>query len=384
MHNTTALRTTVRVITIALAAQISLSWPLWHTAGGRTFPELPLPGFQFYPAPALEGIQTGLLLLALLATALFPQKTWFRGGLACLVLWLVARDLNRLQPWTYFYLAAFGLLFAAGNDARTGKRYLQWLVAAVYAWGGFNKITPYFAIDNFPWFCEAFKWTKYFGAFPAAGYAVAAGEMLLGPGLLLEKTRPVFRWLTVLFHLFIALALSPLGLDWNTVVIPWNFAMAGMVWVLFRTNPESGMYTWRQNSLVRTALATTLLALAWVLPALNIFHHWDEALSWKMYSNTQTEASFYSKNGAPCAQVVEAWRQFSYDHGTKMLFDDWAMADIHVPAYNSRRAHLQLARYLCACQESPGQPAGLLLVEVDRWNRSAEREVAIPCTGWPR
>ncbi|MBL7797450.1 MAG: hypothetical protein JNJ90_13225, partial [Saprospiraceae bacterium] len=224
----------VRLLVLAMLAHIALSWPLWFSGGGRTFPLLPVFGPAQAPTASLwDTVQLGICLLTLFVAGVFPAKKYTAWLVLAVLIWMIAQDLNRLQPWSYFYLLVLGIVAVAGSDGRLATRGLQWLLAAVYAWGGFNKITPYFAEDNFPWFCEAFTWTQPLGAYPALGYAVALAELLLAPGLLWGKSRPVFRWLAIGFHAFIILALSPLGLDWNLVVIPWNVAMAGMVWVLF-------------------------------------------------------------------------------------------------------------------------------------------------------
>lgn len=393
----------VRLIAQAMVAHIAFSWPLWYSGGGRTFPLLPVFGPAQAPTASLwDTVQLGICLLTLFVAGVFPAKKYTAWLVLAVLIWMIAQDLNRLQPWSYFYLLVLGIVAVAGSDGRLATRGLQWLLAAVYAWGGFNKITPYFAEDNFPWFCEAFTWTQPLGAYPALGYAVALAELLLAPGLLWGKSRPVFRWLAIGFHAFIILALSPLGLDWNLVVIPWNVAMAGMVWVLFSNSGDATDSTprFRVSAVKRlrdlaplllgtarslrasalTSLATrAILALAWVFPALNILHLWDEPLSWKMYSNTQTEAGFFLDSGSICPEVQPEWEKYAYDAGSKLLFDDWAFDNLHVPAYNSPGTHQRLAQYLCPCANNSGS-SGLHRLTVQRWNRSAERWEKISCT----
>lgn len=366
-------RSIIRIILPALVAHILLSWPLWYQEAGRSFPFFPLLELPLLTSPGTEIASLTLFAVFTLWSFIAPQNRTALGALLAIISWMIFADLNRLQPWLYFYLLSLVLILFRPGREKDSFRYLQWLVAAVYAWSGLNKITPYFAVDNFPWFCEAFTWTKTLGAYPEAGYGVAVLELLFAPGLIWGPSRAFTRWTVVLFHLFIGLALSPLGLNWNQVVIPWNLAMAAMVWVLFRDEPGP------KNTPARRHIpALTVLLLAWIMPVFNIFHHWDEALSWKMYSNTQTEVSFYSDSGAPCPDMEALWSAFSYNKGHNLLIDDWAMADIHVPAYNSRRTHQQIASYLCSCLTNPDS-AGLLLLRVERWDRNAEQWERIPC-----
>ncbi|MCK6692714.1 MAG: hypothetical protein L6Q97_11505 [Thermoanaerobaculia bacterium] len=453
-----------RLIALALLGHIALSWPLWHPGYRSAFPILPLFDFPFPQSGPWAALHAWLTVGVCLALLWLPNSRRVLATTIVWFIWMIAQDITRLQPWMYFYLLAFGLLFSSppNRDHPVVQNALRWLLAAVYCWGGFNKLTPYFAEGNFPWFCEAFFWTKPFGAWPAAGYGVALAELLFAPGLLWSATRPLFRWLVPAFHLFIITALSPLGLDWNTVVIPWNVAMGGMVWVIFGPTPspspqgEGGLislYTsylklgWKEESEIKPpssegerglitshssypklggkeersypklggkeersylklggkeersylklgwkeeseskppspwgeGLGVGLLALAWLMPVFNIFHLWPEPLSWKMYSNTQTEATYFRESatgrGGPLQQV---WDKHAYDRGRKLLLDDWAFEELHVPAWNNRHTFIQLARYLCVQNKQPDS-SGLLLLSVDRWDRSAEKWETIPC-----
>ncbi|MCB0531227.1 MAG: hypothetical protein KDD14_03445 [Saprospiraceae bacterium] len=366
-----------QLIALALLAHIALSWPLWFPSASRSIPLTPLITGLFPENIVFNVLQISALILLTGFVLWFPNKQTAKIGLIAMLLWLVLQDTNRLQPWLYFYLLSLCLIVAGRNQSDYTVWGLRLVLAAVYAWGGFNKLTPFFAEDNFPWFCEAFVWTKPLGKLPMFGYAVAAVEFIFAPGLLWAKTRPVFRWLVVGFHLFIALAISPLGLNWNTIVIPWNLSMAGMVWLLF--DPKMQITVEHYFELNRSRITSGMvLLLAWVFPALNIFHVWDEALSWKMYSNTQTEASFYARIPINCGYTGMNLDPLTYDQGRKLLLDDWAIKELHVPAYNNRRTQQQLARYLCNCIPNPDS-AGLLILTVDRWDYQARHWEEIPC-----
>lgn len=377
----------VRLIALALLAHIALSWRLWYAGMERTFPLLPLWGEAHLSAElwgntsiAVQRISEILLLgvwgLTLVLSLVWPNHRRLLLGSMLALLAFVVQDLNRLQVWTYFYLLAWGILFfEQKNPAAT----LRLLVAGVYVWGGLHKLTPYFAEDNFPWFCEAFAWTKPLGQYPELGYAVGAGEALLGVGLIWERSRPFVRYLAVGFHAFIVLALSPLGLGWNAVVLPWNVAMAGMVWVLGAPS-QTGRAGIRSLWRMRSHMSLVIAGLVWLLPAFNLVGWWPEAFSWKMYANTQPEAGFYVW---PQASLPSSWRpiweQYAQEETGRLLFDDWTMAELHVPMFNHRYTQRQLALYLC---ESIGGTceAGLWRLEVKPWSRNSEHWEETPCS----
>ncbi|MCS6928114.1 MAG: hypothetical protein NZM43_01330 [Saprospiraceae bacterium] len=380
------MRTTslvARITVLAVMAHVALSLPLWYGAAGRTFPQLPLSGQAHQPANTAGEILLFCLWIALLlSVGIWPHRRWLLAGAYGTWLGLIAIDLNRLQPWTYFYLLAGGVLFWRKDQPEPALRLLA---AGVYVWSGLNKLTPYFAEENFPWLCQAFAFTKPFGQYTTLGYVAAMVEALFGLGLLWVQCRPYVRWAVLVFHLFIVLALSPLGLNWNAVVIPWNFAMAALVWICTRT-PSSGQRDLgpkmapraQQRISYLTGSVWTILLFAWFLPALNKLGLWPEALSWKMYANTQPEAGFFKAPGAHvCPELQPAWSRHSWDEGRRLLFDDWAIAELQVPMFNHPRAHRQLAQYLCRCI----QPAegGLWRMEVNPWQTDGEQWQETPC-----
>ncbi len=365
----------IRLIAGALLAHMALSVPLWYAEAGRTFPLLPLWGRAHLAGSTwMEAFLLTLWVSAWVANAIWTKKRLPLAAAGVLLLVLIGLDLNRLQPWTYFYLLAWSVLFFDRQNPAIGLRLL---LAGVYVWGGVYKLTPYFAEDNFAWFCQAFRWMEPLGQYPAVGYGVAAAEALLGIGLLWPRSRQCACYSAVAFHLFIAMALSPWGLNWNAVVIPWNVAMAGMVWVSFRACGEVG-------SLHGSTLAQkAVVVLVWLMPALNSLNVWPEALSWKMYSNTQPEVGFFTaRKEAFCPALRSLWEQYAWAEGRRLLFDDWAMADLHVPMFNHPRTHRQLAQYLCRCTEKPDE-AGLWRMRVTAWDRHKERWEEMPCTSLP-
>ena len=355
-----------------------MSWPLWNETARFWFPTLPVWGEAVAP-PILGSFAhfvgpIGLVtLLALMF--LFPGKKWLLGLSSIWLIGLCAFDLNRLQPWVWFYLMVFVVVFfeKKENEISTANAF-RWLLAGVYFWSGFNKLTPYFAEDNFAWFCDAFALTQSFGHYPTLGYAIALFEMSFAAGLLLKKTRPFFRWIAIGFHSVIILFL--LKLNWNWVVIPWNVAMAGMVWVV-TTSKGRGDVTLSQNALNLPAFLG--LGLAWLTPILYFFHLWPHTLSWQLYSNTQPEATFFAENGIGYTSIEseQVWGKYAFDNGTKLLLDDWASDELKVPMFASEHTFRQVEKYLCARFVSDS--AGLYILTVHRWDKSAEKMDKIPC-----
>lgn len=367
----------IRIAALALLAGMLCSWPLWDVeARAFDFPVLPLmENFGQVSGQAARWMAVlGVLLLGFLA--FFPFRKTLLGAAISYVLLLCALDLNRLQPWVWLYLLVFSLAFFGGREQQ-----LRYLLAAVYFWSGFHKLTPYFAEDNFQWFCSAFSFTEPLGHSPTLGYAVAVFEMSLASGLLWSRSRPFFKWIAIGLHIIILLVISPLGHNWNLVIVPWNLVMMAFVWVSCanprnKTEPQPTTQSpWKSGQMI-------LIALAWLSPALNILGLWPHTLSWQLYTNTQPEGTFYV-NGPPqfrSKQSEEVWKHFTTpSDSTRLYLDDWAMQTLRVPLFPSNRTFRQTAKYLCGCLDHPDS-AGIYILTVNRWDKSAEQMEQIPCT----
>ena len=357
---------------LGLWSGMAISWSLWLPIFRTSMPMVPV----FEQTGALSGLQSFLSLVIILAGAFLLLKPAQKGAFFVLLGTLLLAfllDQNTGQPWVWFYfLMLTGLLFARYDQDSASNFALPAIFVSVYFWGGVYKITPYFAEDNFPWFCGAYTWMEPLGKISALGYCIAVAEAFFAVGLLYAPTRQFTRVSVVHFHAAICLMLSPLGLNWNWVVIPWNLAMAGMVWVLFSDQTQ-----FRLN---KKPLMWALLAIAWIGPALNLVGAWPDSFSWKLYSNTQSEATFYNPAAtAPCAPLGAIWDKKAFEEHQYLLLDDWSYDALKTPIHASSSVFFALGKKLCACDNVPDS-AGLYILRVQPWNRAAERMDFYPCS----
>ena len=317
-----------------------LSAALWWPTGNRTFPALPIHEMlhivPVYISWALSSLLfTGCILFAMgrLTARVFLPIVLVVSALLCVL------DLNRLQVWLWLWILLWVVDWA---DLRRGLQsgFQGWVIAGVYVLSGFFKLTPWFSL-NFDWFCEAFAWTKPFAGNTILNYATGLLEMSIGAALLWPATRYIGKWMATVLHLYILMVLGPLGHQWNMVVWPWNIAMIALVWSFFRTNtrfvvPFEPVY-----------LVVGLVV--WVMPLFNIGSLWPETMSWKMYSNTHREAVIISENGCPCSALLGVWPE----EGNRLLLDDWAYKELHVPPFSSRANFENGWHYVQRCSKTP-------------------------------
>ena len=221
-----------RLIHATIPLQMALSAPLWWPGRGRLFPLLPaMEALSAVPLEVSWGLSSTLVLSCLgYAFGLIRANIHLPVALISTAL-LCALDLNRLQIWVWMWYCLW-VLDAFRGEPRSRAAFHGWILIAVYVWGGVNKLTPWFA-TNFDWFCEVFSITKPFSGSMIGAYSAALGEMAIGFLLIWPATR---RWGIIgvfALHGYILLVLSPLGLNWNSVVWPWNVAMMALVWHFF-------------------------------------------------------------------------------------------------------------------------------------------------------
>jgi len=362
--------TIIRIMAAALCAAVLLSWSLWDANSRDFFPTIPLWGEIARPNHFWPRINAVILVLLCLGIIWKPNHPIL---LIALTLWLTRlciTDLNRLQPWVWLY--GLILILRLSTDSKQFFVYLRWLLATVYVWSGFNKMTPYFAEDNFAWLCETFECTRNWGQFPLLGYGLALFEMGLGIALLSPSLHSIVKWLIVVFHLCIIVILS--AQNWNYVVIPWNIAMVGLVWL----SGKPSFYL-RHNFLdfsIFDFVATGCLVLSGICPAFSLIGWWPTPLSWNMYSNTQAELTLSTNQTSfcPTKEWCDVWTQFAYEKGTKLQADDWALYDLKVPLYSHPSTLRRLGTYYCKASGN-----SFFLLTVNRWDKSKEEMDEIKC-----
>jgi hypothetical protein len=332
----------VAIVAGTLAGMI-LSRPLWVST--RFYPLTPVfPFLKPIPSP-FDHVLFYATLLALVLSALTPRLIPFFATLAVV---LAVCDQSRLQPWFYeYFFLLLGVAFASPNACRL-------IVAATYFWSGAQKLNAGFINDVFPWMLEPFLRHLPQGAQGLVHpLSVAAPfiELWIGIALLGRKFRTPAVVVGVAMHLFILIALSPWGQNYNHVVWPWNIAMAAAVVILFwKTNDSARQVLFSKNAFHIAALL--LFAFA---PALSFFGRWDHYLSAAMYtSNTNHGTIFISDklfDRLPDGIGKYAWVETPEIDSIDIA--EWSASELNVPPYPEIRIYKNVARKICQYAEKP-------------------------------
>lgn len=342
------------VLVAGFVAGLLLSVRLW--AGSRFFPFAPpLQNIPTAPFPLDTGA-FALLLLLLAAIILFPRPQKFIFAALALSALLAFFDQMRWQPWFYqyfFMLGALGLFSwnHAHEEQRTATlNTCRFIVASIYFYSGLQKVNPVFMGDVFPWMTEPIS---QFLPLPVQIFPLALGmvvpflEMGIGLGLLTRTYRKHAIALALLMLAFVLFALGPLGHNWNSVVWPWNVAMALFVIILFwRTENFSFRdVLWGKHFPFQKAV----LVLFGVMPALSLVNLWDSYLSSALYSGNTNTAQLYITDSVKNALPSEIQRYATRVGPNKnaLNFFQWSFDELNVPPYPETRVYKAIARGMC-------------------------------------
>lgn len=233
------------LLAACLATTLLLTWPLWQA---RDFPPL-LPVMDF-PQFSIGG----LLLAACGLLAVWPRLglavCWMGFTLAMLL------DQTRIQP----QLVSMLMLSLATINWQPGVLVARASLVSLWLFAGIHKVlSPAYYRFFIPWLLGP-EWDTATGVAVAAG--LAFGEIALGIGCLIPATRTLVAVGGLLLHLTALVLLSPIGLDWNSAVWPWNLALAAACLAVVLPWRGWGLgECWRESPGVVKAWAAGLLVM---------------------------------------------------------------------------------------------------------------------------
>jgi hypothetical protein len=286
-------RTCLYLLLIGVVCQALTVWitlPLW---GERLSP----PNLPTFPVPPFDFAWPVFGSLALILILPRPGMALHWG----LLIAAGVMDQYRLQPQFY----AIAVLMSACVWP-SWHNIARWFLVSTWLWAGLHKLV------SADWYGHASYWLlNRAGMDDASNHYVAFAIMValseLGVGIL-GCVKP--RWATfgcVPMHLGIMLTLSPICLDWNASVQPWNATMALIGgWVMWTT----------AEALPKTAIQRSV-ALVWMVFPLGFFIGWvDHGFCGVLYSDSLPRGQITTVDGP---QRIRGW------------------GELHVPFPNERR-----------------------------------------------
>ena len=366
-------------VVLGFAAGFLLSSKLWVST--RYYPLIPavhgLPPIV-YP---LDYICAAVLFLLLWPIALAARPRAYILSFAALLVFLALYDQTRWQPWAYLYLFLLLSLacFSWEQSDLPGQtntlNICRLILVATYFYSGLQKMNAHFA---------AIGVKSLLGPLAAmvpmphvVPWIMASFELLIAVGLLLRRWRNVAVVCGVTMHLFILFS-GVVLMHWNSIVWPWNVAMAAFLVLLFwKADFSVTEVLWRNPIVFQKAV----LLLFGVLPLLSFLGLWDSYLSASLYSANVPQADIFFR-GDVKSQLPPPVQKYVQElpAGTNALvIRDWAMGELNVPPYPAMRAFRVIGADVCKySQNSPD--VVLVMLEKDTLLRKG-RQTHDTCLG---
>jgi predicted DCC family thiol-disulfide oxidoreductase YuxK len=338
-------------VVLGLLASMLLSIPLWVQTDGIAS----VPVFSRLPilSPLIEWcMYLGVFTLALVSL-ISPKPQRYLFGILGIISIFVLFDQLRLQPWLYQYwfmllpLALFSWQWRDSVSVSAVLNTLRILIAGIYFYSGLQKVTLPFFEDYFPWIVEPLgnllPTTLHF--VPASfGLFVPFIEMFMGVGLLFLRTRQAALIGVVCMLLFVLVMLGPLGNNWNSVVWPWNIAIAASAWLLFYKTPT---VSFKNIFGVKKFLAHKLIILVFiVMPAFSFFGYWDSYPSYSLYSGNTTGGGVYVSSDL-VNPTLEKVAYNAYEGVAWIDLQTLSFEERNVPMYPEVRIYTKVFTQLC-------------------------------------
>ena len=360
------------VATLAALAGMVCSPRLWLSSD-RLFP--PTPVWHGLPQPPFP--LDYLLLIATVvsligAAAASRPRRWIQAFLALLGVLLIF-DQTRWQPWMILYavlLAAF--LYATRKETASPDGPTQVLdlcrlyLICMYFFAGLQKFHYSFAVlvasmlsPLLQRFQISIEWLTAGNTVPMA-LSMATAECASGVLLAFQKTRRWAVYFLVSMHVMLVLWLSPLGVDLNAVVWPWNIAMVVLLLLLFRQKDE-----WSLGLLFRRHLSTRVCAVIFaIFPLLALTGVWDTPLAFSLYTGGSKEG-LIQIDQERIADLPPLVRGVTSPRGTIQIAT-WCEAALGVYPWRETGMFKSAGRQVV---EWLGPEAGVRVVELGKPNR---------------
>ena len=360
-----------RLLALFVLLCLAFSWRLWISS--RLYPLVPLFGLvPAFPYP-FDYLFLALLSAALVALAIQPRSKKSVALIVAAFTVLFLQDQSRVWPSFYEFFFLFLLLLTYRSDGGEDEAHriltgLRFVIAAVYFWGGVQKLNPHFFNEEFPWFLRPLTGRLPFEIpfLPTIGVFAAIFEVLFGIGLLTKRFRTFALYDALLMHALIFVCIGPLRNDWNDSAWIWGATMAVQVWLLFYKAPPfefKKMFGAPRFYCLPQALALLFLG---ILPVLNNVNRWDSALSFNIYTGNVNYAQIRMRPDA-ARRLPSALSAFVTQRDGEAVLDlnAWTMQEFNANPYPEKRIFKTVLGAVCS--QVPDRSVYLLLTEKSGW-----------------
>jgi hypothetical protein len=251
-------------------------------------------------------------------------------------------------------LIPFCLSYFVKTSERNLLLPIRIVFIAMYFWSGAQKANSNFINEGFSHIlANLFKIedTQIIKKILPLGYIIPLIEIFIAICLASKKLRNFGVLLAIFTHIFILIYVSPIGINTNYIIYPWNVALILLVIALFyKEKTDFGFLD--MTNVKTTFVSYFYILLVGLLPILNFWNRWDDYLSFSLYSEKRN--LFY------IAISDKYMREFDHKfddcflklddniQGGKVIdVNKWSMKELNVPIYPEIRVFEKISKEFC-------------------------------------
>ncbi len=333
------------VTLLGFLSGLAVTYRLWMA-------ESEIPAFSLFPAipGVVSTILSTVLVVSLIVQLFF--KRWLLFPILSIVttVFLCLLDVNRFQPWVYFYvvlLLIFSLFPFQYYRFKSWEPIIQsvkWVLILLLIWSGFNKL-------NMHYFEEVAEYTVS-GLAPIFGISASSLKYLAWPVPVIQIVGVLFLFIGQLKRIgLVALVVTQLfavvlinGVNgWNMAIAPWNLTVIALLIIGFSSAHRGvTLYTFKRLPFLKVLLFS-VGTLPFFQSIISI-----SPLNFSLYSGKALYGFVYiEKNNL---QKIDLPEEAVIDVGTFYMVDlvRWSDQVYHLPLYPSERNFELLEKYFAA------------------------------------
>jgi len=331
-----------------------VTWRLWTPQ--TVFPQIPFFAAltevpRYIDWLAITAVVVSLFLAGLSTRELIWRRAMIAFAVAATLLMLLNQ--HRFQPWAYQFVLFATIM--ANCRATVATQLMRWIVVSIYVYSAISKLDYQFLHSLGPQFLSTLagyvgvasvEWPVNLQVWLASLFPV--GELIVGVGLLVPRTRRVAIFAAVGLHLLLLLILGPWGLSHQPGVLVWNLFFIAQAWMLFaerQADEEPATNDPRRRVAERLCFLLTGIVIAF--PASESLGYCDHWPAWELYSprNSRVQVAIHAsavdrlppeiQQHLSLASEDSAWRQLHIDR--------WSLDSLSVPVYPEDRFQIGVA-----------------------------------------
>lgn len=343
----------IRLLSFTFSIQIILSFNLWINTRG--FPMTPIiSGIEL--SPPFDFLICIIFIALLLCNTIF-KRTNLNTGLVIILFLLIIQDINRLQPWTYIYLIAFILMSINSflNIEELIKDAFQIIIIGAFFWSGISKLNYHFLEVTYLNILEKvfrIEQLDMFINYQEFGFIIPLIEISVAILLIINKTRNSGVILAISSHLFIIYFVSPLGINNDMIVIPWNLLMIIIVYLVFYNRKIVEGFKWKNVN--EKIVKSIVILFVIILPFFNLFDKWDNFLSFNLYSDKIKNLLIVIDDKEISKLDQKLQNRFvnlnGIEGGKVLSLTQWSFQELNTPYYPEKKVLNTIQEYFCQFQ----------------------------------